>query len=73
MGEHGLPGCRETGRQEERKMSDTLSNQGTAKSATPGAAAQEDVANSSKADWWYIGSLILIVTSVVGLAYTLWK
>jgi hypothetical protein len=54
-------------------MPDTLSNQGTAKSATPGAMAQEDVANRSKVDWWYIGSLILIVISVVGLAYTLWK
>jgi hypothetical protein len=54
-------------------MSDTLSNQGTAKSATPGGVAREDVANSSKVDWWYIGSVILIVISVVGLAYMLWK
>ncbi len=52
-------------------MSDILSNQGTAKSANPGAA-QDDVGNRRKPDWWLIGSLVLVVISVVGLAY-LWK
>jgi hypothetical protein len=70
-GKHSLLGARETGRQEERKMSDTRFNQGTAKSANPGAA-QDDVGNRRKPDWWLISSLILIVISVVGLAY-LWK
>jgi hypothetical protein len=53
-------------------MSDTRTNQGTAKSAKPGAA-EDDVGNRRKPDWWLISSLIVVVISVVGIAYTLSK
>jgi hypothetical protein len=53
-------------------MANTRSNQETAKSKNP-RAAQDEAANSRKLDWWLISSLMMVVTSVVGLAYTLWK
>lgn len=53
-------------------MSETSSDRGTAKSETP-RTAQSDVSGRRKPDWWSIGSLLLVVISIFGLAYRLWK
>ena len=53
-------------------MSETSSDRGTAKSETL-RTAQSDTSGRRRADWWLIGSLLLVVISIFGFAYMLWK
>jgi len=53
-------------------MSETSSDRGTTESQTV-RKAQNDLSGRSRPDWWLMISLLLVVTSIFGLAYMLWK
>jgi hypothetical protein len=53
-------------------MSEASSEPGAAKSETQ-RAAQNDLSGRRKPDWWLMGSLLLVVISIFGFAYMLWK